>query len=1061
VHLEPYQLAKHLRTSSLIFALSTLLLVALLLLWNGRASLQELGSYHSKISHHSVNSSVSEITLLLESLRNALQMLVDENQTLILQLSNTPDDERLLEQLNTKLTDYFPRFHAFTLSDNHGEVLTDDLGEKVGDLCRNDIRLFATEQEHWVLIHPGPADYHFDIMVPWQHQGESGVFFVSFHTDLLSDVLKHNEVPGHTLYVLHQERSNLIELISSGTRKTLDGENFIDEQLAARVGHRGVIEGTRWEIIDLLSTDQMAADKEALWLKGARIFAGVTLFIIILMLISGREERLRARAEQMLRRSNHELEHRIAERTRELNNANTHLQQAIDDHERAEMMRESLQSVLKLIAINFPIDEVLTLLALKVQTTLFGAVCAIHRYDADSHTLLLEVAPNASDALIKSMGTISVSNDSFGPGLAAASGEHTVTENLMSPSCTARACHDASALGMHACHAIPINGYESGLLGTFSLLLPNDEPLDNVQLELLRIAADITSIALEQERITRHMSQLSSAVEQSADSIVITDTDGVIEYANPAFEATTGFSHRELIGNTNRLIRSGAHDDDFYAEIWNTLAAGRTYHGTIINRTKSGELYHEEKTISPLKDSEGNTTHYISTGRDITQRIEAEKRLDYLAHHDTLTGLPNRTLVYDRIEHAVAVSHRRNAPFAILYINLDRFKNINSSLGQVIGDELLKAVALRLKTSVSEGDTVSRSGGDEFVLLLDEIEQGDEARRTAERIVAELTQPFEILDHEIHTGATIGIAISPQDGDNPEKLLKNAHNAMSRAKRKGARNSYCFYTTEMSQRAQERHELESKLRHAIENNELFAVYQPKVNSASGDTIGFEVLLRWQNPELGLIMPVRFIPILEETGMIYQVGMWLIRDVARFISSGVVGTRRVAINISALQCQSSNLCDYIREVVEEFKIDPKQLEFEVTESLLIDDVEAATRFLNELHSMGCTISLDDFGTGYTSMSYLTQLPIDVVKIDRSFIQNIATDNTTRSVVNAIIRLAESLDMKVVAEGVEQEDQLAIVNQLGCNTIQGFLFSKPLPTDAIPEWLSDKQKLLNAK
>ncbi|MDH3355383.1 MAG: EAL domain-containing protein [Chromatiales bacterium] len=423
------------------------------------------------------------------------------------------------------------------------------------------------------------------------------------------------------------------------------------------------------------------------------------------------------------------------------------------------------------------------------------------------------------------------------------------------------------------------------------------------------------------------------------------------------------------------------------------------------------------------------------------ERQQAEENLRYAEQYDQLTGLPNRILLLDRIKHATSTSAREQKMVAVLFVGVDRFKTINESLGHTVGDALLKQAASRLELLLREGDTVARNGGDEFAIILERIESPNVAEVVARKMTKSLSESFDIAGHTIHIGASIGIAISPSDGDGPQQLLESADTAMHRAKQAGG-NSYQFYAEGMSQEVRERLDMENKLRFAADLGELFMVYQPQVDSATGKTVGFEALIRWINPELGFVGPDQFIPLLEENGMIHSVGEWIIKDVARFIQSGESQGCRVSINLSARQCSQVGLGDFIQDVVDAFELDPSLIEFELTESMLIDDFDRSTVLINKLKKMGCTIALDDFGTGYTSMSYLTRLNIDVIKIDRSFVTGIDSDENLRKIVYAIIGMSQSLEIENVIEGVETPEELATVQSLGGNIIQGYLYSKPL-------------------
>lgn len=443
---------------------------------------------------------------------------------------------------------------------------------------------------------------------------------------------------------------------------------------------------------------------------------------------------------------------------------------------------------------------------------------------------------------------------------------------------------------------------------------------------------------------------------------------------------------------------------------------------------------------------------------EILEKQQAEVNLEYIAYHDELTGLPNKALLIDRINQSIETASRYNNQLGILFLDLDRFKNINDSLGHKIGDALILEVSRRILQTVRKEDTVSRNAGDEFVIVIQRMASSDEAILVAKKIINNLTSIFEIESHKVHIGASIGISLYPNDGDTPLELIRNADTAMYKAKKSGG-NRLQFYDESMSSQLRQRLDIENELHIALEKNEFYMVYQPQVDCITGQTIGFEALMRWKNDTLGEIGPDQFVPLLEETGLIYTVGEWVIEEVIKFIASGTAGGLSIAINLSTLQCKDISLIVHLQNEIRKTGTDPAQLEFEITESLLINDFDKTEIFLNELHSIGCSIALDDFGTGYTSMSYLTRLPIDIIKVDKSFIRNIDSDTTLYNIVKAITKMSASLGIINVYEGVETLKELDVIKQLNGSIVQGYLYSKPLRAHEVKNWLStDKTQKL---
>ncbi len=483
------------------------------------------------------------------------------------------------------------------------------------------------------------------------------------------------------------------------------------------------------------------------------------------------------------------------------------------------------------------------------------------------------------------------------------------------------------------------------------------------------------------------------------------------------------------------------------------------------------EVLHREQAQIALEEGkrelerkvEARTKDLIEINTNLEKVIEkkeqAENSLQHLAYHDELTGLPNRNLLVDRITQSIKISSRDNQQMAILFLDLDRFKNINDSLGHTIGDKLIQEVASRLHTTLRSHDTVSRNGGDEFVIVLERLKNSNEAIYVAQKIIACLTDTFEIHSHKIHIGASIGISLYPSDGDTPLILLRNADTAMYRAKQSGG-NQLQFYDKSMSNQLRDRLELENELHNALKEKEFYMVYQPQVNCITGLTTGFESLIRWNNKKYGEIPPDRFVPLLEETGLIYSVGEWIVSEVISFVTQYNDNNVRFSINLSALQCNDLNFIEHVTNEIQRTGIKPSQIEFEITETLLIKDFEKTKKFLDGLHSIGCAIALDDFGTGYTSMNYLARLPIDIIKIDKSLIRNIDESSSLQSIVRAIVTMSKSLNMTNIFEGVETNAELSEIKKLNGEIIQGYLFSKPLNAEDVHKWMNIGKQIKHA-
>ncbi len=547
----------------------------------------------------------------------------------------------------------------------------------------------------------------------------------------------------------------------------------------------------------------------------------------------------------------------------------------------------------------------------------------------------------------------------------------------------------------------------------------------------------------------------ANAMDNTAEGIIVYDADKRIVYVNKAFTALTGYTPEEAAGKTPDFLRPSQDDEAFYSELWDGVKQTGRWQGEAWRRRKSGETYPELRSVSAVKDSTGRTSHYVTVFNDISRFKEYETRLQFLAYHDALTHLPNRVQLQDQCKEAMLRAHRHGKQVGVLFIDLDRFKTINDSLGHAMGDRLLKAVAERLKKCVRETDTIARAGGDEFTILLDEINEPQDAAVAAEKLLSALSKPFTLGDHELVISASIGISCYPEDGGDTQILLKNADAAMYRAKEQG-RNAYCFFSAEMNAHALETLVLTNGLRLALERNELLLHYQPRVDLTTGRIAGVEALIRWQHPERGLIPPVHFIPLAEETGLIVPIGEWVLKTACkqmRIWRDSSMPHFRMAVNLSVRQLRQAELAQRIASVLSETGLDADSLELEITESMIMQDPEETVKVLAELNAIGIALAIDDFGTGYSSLSYLKRFPIDYLKIDQSFVRGIPADADDVAITKTIIAVAKSLELRLIAEGIETHEQLAFLKAEGCKEGQGYLFSKPLPAENLEQLLRE--------
>ncbi|MDR3222081.1 MAG: EAL domain-containing protein [Candidatus Accumulibacter sp.] len=545
----------------------------------------------------------------------------------------------------------------------------------------------------------------------------------------------------------------------------------------------------------------------------------------------------------------------------------------------------------------------------------------------------------------------------------------------------------------------------------------------------------------------------ASMFENSQNGIFITDRHNRIITVNRAFTQITGFTESEALGRNPHFMSSGRHDQAFYQEMWRELLTFDHWTGELWNRCKDGQIKPKWFSISVVRGEEGEIVNHIAFFSDISERKKAEERFDFLAHHDALTQLPNRLLARDRFAFSLEAAARDKSNIAILYIDLDSFKYVNDTFGHQVGDQLLLSVSERMKSVVRETDTISREGGDEFMIILPGIKDNDILCRIANNILGKLMSPFEIVGQTIGISASIGIACYPEHGEDFDTLLKNADAAMYAAKNSG-KNAYRIFSAEMNVDALDKLQLRASLFNAFEGDEFHIVFQPQIDLTTLRLVGCEVLCRWTHPGMGPIPPIRFIALAEESGLINPLGEWVLREAClqgkHWFDSGVPPFV-IAVNVSSQQFNHSELVTIVRRVLKETEFPVQYLELEFTESGLLDNIERSLDIIDELRALGIKLSIDDFGTGYSSLIYLKQFKVDKLKIDQSFVRDI-DDPEDRGIVRAIIQMGKTLQLKVIAEGVETEEQKDVLNGLECNEVQGYLVSKPLPPPEFKEFIA---------
>lgn len=562
---------------------------------------------------------------------------------------------------------------------------------------------------------------------------------------------------------------------------------------------------------------------------------------------------------------------------------------------------------------------------------------------------------------------------------------------------------------------------------------------------VITIASDVT----ERRRMADSLALSGLVFKTTTNGILVTDGKGTILDVNPAMCEMSGYERHELLGQNPRVFKSGRQNSEYYCDMWDTLNKKGSWRGEIFNRRKDGEIYPAWLTITAVGDKDKGAHHFVAISSDLSALMEAQERMEYLARHDHLTGLPNRQALRACLEQAMAQADQKGRKVLLAYLDLDQFKLVNESLGHERGDKALLAVAERLQKHLAEGDSLVRWGGDHFVGVVILDGDGEKAEEVAGKLLACFQAPFDVAGQQLYMSASLGMSLYPDDARDPDTLVQHADTAMHAAKELGRRR-YKFFSAQMNRRVVERLALEGDLRSALDKKEFFLVYQPRVEVKTGAVEGVEALIRWQHPRLGLLMPDHFLPAAEESGLIVPIGQQVLEmacaQIKQWLAQGVP-VKRVAVNLSGRQFWEEDLAGMITGTLANYGLTTQHFELEVTESVVMGTVAAASRVLRELHDLGMDIALDDFGTGYSSLYYLKELPIDILKIDKSFITQIPDDRDSTTIVATVASLAHGLGMRVVVEGVETLRQLKTVMGFGCEQVQGYYFSRPISPEEV--------------
>jgi diguanylate cyclase (GGDEF)-like protein/PAS domain S-box-containing protein len=717
----------------------------------------------------------------------------------------------------------------------------------------------------------------------------------------------------------------------------------------------------------------------------------------------------------------------------------------ISETRQAELLRETRIAVLDGLVGNRNLTSILHEIASRLEGIHAEMRVSILVRDARDGRLYTGAAPSLPAFYNVAVNGLEPGIGRGSCGTSAALGEPVIVTDINTHPYWAPYVHLAERAGLHACWSIPFKDEKGEVLGTFGIYYAKPRSPTQSELDLINEFARIAGLAVQRLRVEGRLRQAAAVFESTREGVVITDLTPRILGVNRAYSAITGYTEADVLGCNPSVLRSGRQDGAYYQAMWASIQETGHWQGEIWNRRKNGELFPQWLTISTVYDSDGLPSSYVGVMTDISQLKRSEAQLDHLAHYDPLTGLPNRLLLQSRLIHAMERADRHRQQVAVLYIDLDRFKTINDSLGHPVGDELLQALSLRLVERLREDDTLGRLGGDEFLLILEDIERSEYVAGVAQTLIHLLERPFMLPSgHEVYVGASIGISLFPDDGRSVTELIQQADVAMYQAKESG-RNTYSFYTPALTRAANERLELEARMRRGLAQDEFVLHFQPQLDMRTGRLIGCEALVRWNTPEEGMISPDRFIPLAEETGLIVPLGKWVLHTAcaqARAWLDAGFPPLVMAVNLSARQLQQRDVVQHIAAILTETGLPASQLKLELTESMIMGQGELAIDLLRAVKALGVSLSIDDFGTGYSSLAYLKRFPIDEVKIDQSFVRDIPHDVNDMEIASAIIGMAHGLNLKVMAEGVETEAQRDFLVGRGCHAYQGYLFSRPV-------------------
>lgn len=733
----------------------------------------------------------------------------------------------------------------------------------------------------------------------------------------------------------------------------------------------------------------------------------------------------------------------------------TGIYQDITERKQAERHHQHHNRILEMMLAKLALPDILAAIASDIEALLPDCMCSIMLLDSDGQHLHHGAAHSLPDYFLKAIDCLPIGAGMGVCGSAAFFRHRVIVPDVHSHPWTQAFSELASTAGIAACWSQPVFSAQGQVLGTFALYIKNSRNPNDYEINLIESEARLTSLAIEQSNAESRLQMAASVFTHAREGILITDTQGNIIEANQVFTEITGYSRDEVLGKNPRILRSGLHDDEFYSALWNSLVETGNWYGEIWNRRKNGDIYAAMMTISAVQDIQGITQNYVNLFTDITPLKEHQRQLEYIAHYDALTGLPNRVLLADRLKQAMARSHRNGFALAVLYLDLDGFKTVNDQHGHDTGDQLLVNIAHRLKEVLREGDTLARIGGDEFVVVMVDLEHAGSYESVLSRLLGVAAEPVTLNQHLLRISVSIGATLYPQDAGDADQLLRHADQAMYIAKQAG-KNCYHLFDVAKDIAVKTQRESLEHIRIALDRAEFVLYYQPKVNMRTGSIVGAEALVRWQHPERGLLSPALFLPVIEDHPLSIELGDWVINEalsqIARWQAEGL--SIPVSVNIGALQLQRSEFVTQLAaQLAAHPQVPPAFLQLEIVETSALEDIAEVASIMHRCRDLGVSFAVDDFGTGYSSLTYLKRLPADLLKIDQTFIRDMLDDPDDLAIVKGVIGLANAFHRQVIAEGVETIAHGELLIPLGCELAQGYGIARPMPAADLPEWAAN--------